>query len=50
MSHLYDSWDLNYKTPFGAVKKGKVCFFFNPTAKRSQTGFFTLCCDLSPWV
>jgi len=27
MSHLYDSWDLNYKTPFGAVKKGKVCFF-----------------------
>ena len=27
MSHLYDSWDLNYKTPFGAVRKGKICFF-----------------------
>ncbi|MDE5737812.1 MAG: glycoside hydrolase family 13 protein [Oscillospiraceae bacterium] len=27
MSHLYDSWDLNYKSPFGAVKKGKIVFF-----------------------
>lgn len=27
MSHLYDSWDANYKTPFGAIKKGKVCYF-----------------------
>ncbi len=27
MSHLYDSWDLNYKQPFGAVKKDKVCSF-----------------------
>ena len=27
MSHLYDSWDPNFKTPFGAVKKEKICFF-----------------------
>ena len=27
MSHLYDSWDLNYKQPFGAIKKDKVCSF-----------------------
>lgn len=27
MSHLYDSWDLKYKQPFGAVKKDKICSF-----------------------
>ncbi len=27
MSHMYDSWDASYKTPFGAVKKGKICHF-----------------------
>ena len=27
MSHLYDSWDAAYKTPFGAVRKGKLCRF-----------------------
>ena len=27
MSHLFDSWDTNYKTPFGAVKAGKIVFF-----------------------
>ena len=27
MSHLYDSWDPQYKTPFGAVRMGKVCYF-----------------------
>ncbi|MDE5754185.1 MAG: glycoside hydrolase family 13 protein [Oscillospiraceae bacterium] len=27
MSHLYDSWDLNYKTPFGAVRRGKIVYF-----------------------
>ncbi len=27
MSHLYDSWDLKYKSPFGAVRKGRICDF-----------------------
>ena len=27
MSHLYDSWDPDYKTPFGAVRQGKVVYF-----------------------
>jgi hypothetical protein len=27
MSHLYDSWDSNYKTPFGAVREGRVVYF-----------------------
>ena len=27
MSHLFDSWNAAYKTPFGAVRKGKVCRF-----------------------
>ena len=27
MSHLYDSWDTSYKSPFGAIRKGKVCYF-----------------------
>ena len=27
MSHLYDSWNADYKTPFGAVRQGKVVYF-----------------------
>ena len=28
MSHLYDSWNPEYKTPFGAVRQGRVCYFY----------------------
>ncbi len=28
MSHLYDSWNSDYKTPFGAVRQGRVCYFY----------------------
>jgi hypothetical protein len=24
---IYDSWDLEYKKPFGAIKKGDTCKF-----------------------
>lgn len=39
MSHLYDSWDANYKSPFGAVKKGKVCYFQIRLPKEVQPDF-----------
>ncbi len=50
MSHLYDSWDADYKTPFGAVRLGRVCYFsirlpkevtpdFAPSLVLFRTGF-----------
>jgi len=50
MSHLYDSWDTEYKKPFGAVRKGRICFFsirlpkevkpdFSPCLVVFRTGF-----------
>ena len=27
MSHLYDSWSNEYKTPFGAIERGSECKF-----------------------
>ena len=27
MKKIYDSWDLSYKNPFGAIKKGEKCEF-----------------------
>ncbi len=39
MSHLYDSWDSAYKSPFGAVKAGKVCHFSIRLPKEVQPDF-----------
>ncbi len=39
MSHLYDSWDAAYKSPFGAVKNGKVCHFSIRLPKEVQPDF-----------
>ncbi len=39
MSHLYDSWDAAYKTPFGAVKTGKVCHFSVRLPKEVQPDY-----------
>ncbi len=39
MSHLYDSWDTSYKTPFGAIRKGKICYFSIRLPKELQPDF-----------
>ncbi len=39
MSHLYDSWDAAYKSPFGAVKTGKSCHFAIRLPKEVQPDF-----------
>lgn len=39
MSHLYDSWDPDYKTPFGAVRQGKVVYFQIRLPKELQPDF-----------
>ena len=39
MSHLYDSWNTEYKTPFGAVREGKVVYFQIRLPKELQPDF-----------
>lgn len=39
MSHLFDSWDPAYKTPFGAVKTGRICHFAIRLPKEVQPDF-----------
>jgi 4-alpha-glucanotransferase len=39
MSQIYDSWDAAYKTPFGAVRTGKVCQFTIRLPKEQQLDY-----------
>ena len=39
MKKMYDSWDPNYKTPFGAIRRGQTCEFKIRLPKHMQLDF-----------